>query len=168
MSAPTFEEGDTLKTPSGKTEIESIDGRMVTLGSGKEVGVDGIKQGLHTGQLDLIPAGTGERDTYIRFGDIPEDERSYDSRNDRQEAGVSVYACERDTTDEDAPADIDEAYYLAGTMLQTVFGMLHRPVYLVSGERVGTGADGEPVIRDVEIEGELRTPEGVGGFVEAE
>jgi len=168
MSAPTFDEGDTLKTPAGETEVESIDGRTVTLGSGKQVRVDDVKQGLHAGQLDLIPAGTGERDTYIRFGDLPEDGRSYDSRNDRREAGVSVYACERAATDEDAPADIDEAYYLAGTMLQTVFGLLDRPIYLVSGERVGTGADGEPVIQDVEIEAELRTPEGVGGFVEAE
>ena len=106
-----------------------------------------------------------DSDLYIRFGSIPEGERSRDNRNNRWEDGVSVYACERDATGEDAPDGVDEAYYLAGTMLQTVFYLMTRDTYLVTGEQVGTGADGEPLLRDVEAVAELSSPSGVGGWV---
>ena len=102
---------------------------------------------------------------YLRFGSIPEGERSWDNRNNRQEDGVSVYACERDATDDDAPEDVDEAYYLSGTMLQTVFYLMTRDTYLVTGEQVGTGADGEPLLRDVTVVAKVRSPKGIGGWV---
>lgn len=114
---------------------------------------------------DTDPAAVAEGDLYVRFGNIPEGERSYDKRNDREEVGVSVYDCYSEVTADDAPDEYDEAYYLSGTMLQTVFVLLHRPTYLVTGEQVDTGADGEPLLRDVEVLAELTTPSGVGGFV---
>lgn len=113
---------------------------------------------------DINPSDVNDSDLYIRFGSIPDDERSYDSRNERLEDGVSVYACEHDTTDEDAPDGIDEAYYLTGTMLQTVFALATRDTYLVTGKQVGTGADGEPVIQDVEVVATLTSPKGIGGW----
>jgi len=54
---------------------------------------------------------------------------------------------------------------LAGTMLQTVFALMTRDTYLVTGEQVGTGADGEPVLKDVEAVAKLTSPKGVGGWV---
>ena len=155
MAAQHFDEGDTLKTPTGDVTIESI-GRYVTLSDGRTMRQQDIQQGLHTGTIDLVPAGDGERDIYIRFGDIPAGEQSTDYNSGRTLSGVSVYGCEHE----------GGVYYLAGTELQTVFYLLNRPIYLVSGERVGTGSDGEPVIRNVDVEAELKTPKGCGGFVE--
>jgi len=155
MSAAHYSEGDTLETPTGTVTIESIN-RFVSLSDGRTMRRQDITQGLASGQLDLIPEGTGDRDVYVRFGDLPDGEQSTDHSSGRKEAGVSVYACEED----------DGVYYLGGTELQTVFYLLDRPIYLVSGERVGTGADGEPLIRDCEIEADLTTPKGCGGFVE--
>jgi len=114
---------------------------------------------------DIDPSELSDSELYIRFGNIPEGERSWDNRNDCWEDGVSVYACERDTTDTDAPEGVDEAYYLAGTMLQTVFALMTRDTYLVTGEQAGTGADGEPILKDVEAVAKLTSPEGVGGWV---
>lgn len=118
--------------------------------------------------VDVDPSQINDSDLYIRFGAIPEGERSWDNRNDCWEGGVSVYACVRDATDEDAPEGVDEAYYLAGTMLQTVFSLMTRDTYLVTGEEVGTGADGEPVLKDVEAVAKLTSPKGVGGWVVTE
>ena len=154
MSAKAYSEGDTLKTPSGTVTIDSIQ-KFVTLSDGRTMRRQDIIRGLSTGRIDIIPEGTGDRDTYLRFGDIPEGEQSTDHSSGRKESGVSVYASEKD----------DGVHYLCGTELQTVFFLLDRPIYLVSGERVGTGADGEPLIRDVKIESQMTTPKGCGGFV---
>jgi len=169
MSAQ-ISEGDTLKTPNGTVTVEQtgLRGGRIKMSDGQQMTYGQIEQGIQTGRVDLIPAGTAERDTYIRFGDLPENERSTDHSSGRKESGVSVYAAESDTPDDSAETDADEAHYLAGTELQTVFYLLDRPVYLVSGERVGTGADGEPLIRDCEIEAELTTPKGCGGFIPRE
>jgi len=143
--------------------------KVISTGDTNEDG-EGGDDGSHE-PMEIIDTDVSEIDDselYIRFGSAPESGQSYDNRNDRYEDGVSVYACERDTTDEDAPDDVDEAYYLAGTMLQTVFGLMARDIYLVTGEQVGTGADGEPVLADVEAVAELTTPGGVGGFVVSE
>ena len=155
MSATQFAEGDTLETPAGTVTIESMQ-KFVTLSDGRTMRRQDIVRGLSTGRIDLIPEGTGDRDLYVRFGDIPEGEQSTDHSSGRKESGVSVYAAEEE----------EDVFYLCGTKLQTVFYLLGRPVYLVSGERIGTGADGEPLIRNVEIESELKTPKGCGGFVQ--
>lgn len=158
MAAPKISEGDTLKTPAGDITVETVENGLVELSDGRRMQDYQIAQGLHSGAINLVPAGTGDRDVYVRFGDIPGGEQSTDYGTGRTEAGVSVYACEEE----------DGVYYLAGAEIQTVFYLLDRPIYLVSGERVGTGADGEPLIRDVEIEADLKTPKGCGGFVESD
>lgn len=103
----------------------------------------------------LSPEDVDDSDLYIRFGNLPEGGRSYDNRNDVLEDGVSVYACDCE----------DGVYKPKGQMLQTVFGLMMRHTYLVTGERVGTGADGEPVLQNVEIVEHLSSPEGVGGWI---
>lgn len=155
MSAQHFEAGDTLRTPSGDVTIESNDGRMVKLGDGRAMPPHHIQQGIHCGKLDVIPAGTGDRDLYIRFGDLPEDGQSTDHTTGRKEHGVSVFGADEE----------DGVYSVTGAKVMQALLLLPRGAYLVSGERVGTGADGEPVIRDVEIECELTTPKDCGGFV---
>jgi hypothetical protein len=157
MSAPTYNEGDTLKTANGETKIESINGRTVELGNGRTLTRDGIGQGLHYGRFDIVPAGTGDRDVYIRFGDLPDDGQSTDHSTGRKHCGVSVFGCEEE----------DGVYHPTGQSVMEVLLLLPRGASLVSGERVGTGADGEPLIRDIEIEDTLTSPKGCGGFVSA-
>ena len=148
--------GDVLKTENGDATIESIDDGTVALSDGREVHMSFVTQGRQMGRMELVPNG-GERDTFIRFGDIPEDERSYDASNDCYEDGVSVYGCEK----------VDGVFVPTGGQVLGAMLIMHRGANLVTGERVGTGADGEPIIRNVEIETELETPEGVNGFVPA-
>jgi len=146
----------------------SLDDGVMTvenIANGRTESDDGSVEYEEEKIADIGPSELSDDELYIRFGAIPEGERSWDNRNDQWENGVSVYACERDATDEDAPEDVDEAYYLAGTMLQTVFALMTRDTYLVTGEQVGTGADGEPVLKDVEAVAKLTSPKGVGGWV---
>lgn len=89
---------------------------------------------------------------YIRFGDIPSDERSIDRRNGGTEDGVSVYPCEATAIDPDAalstyPNDPDTEYHPYGNMVQDMSSLTARDTYLVTGDEVGTGADGEPVLQ---------------------
>ena len=146
----------------------SLDDGVMTvenIANGRTESDDGSVEYEEEKIADIGPSELSDDELYIRFGAIPEGERSWDNRNDQWENGVSVYACERDATDEDAPEDVDEAYYLAGTMLQTAFALMTRDTYLVTGEQVGTGADGEPVLKDVEAVAKLTSPKGVGGWV---
>lgn len=162
MSTLHYEAGDTLRTQNGTDlKIESIEGRAVNLSNGQSLHHDGVGQMLHYGELDLIPAGTGDRDVYIRFGDLPDGGQSTDHSSGSKEAGISVYEAVEDDEQEDT-------YHPAGQQVLAVLLMLNRDVYLLSGERVGTGADGEPLIRDVETEAELEMCGETGGFKAAE
>jgi hypothetical protein len=112
------------------------------------------------GKMDIIDAGPedyDEDDLYIRFGDTPEGEQSYDSRNDKLEDGVSVY---------DAYKNDDDVWMPTGNMIQTVLVLATRDTYLVTGDKVGTGADGEPLLKNVKAVAELTSPKGVGGFIQ--
>lgn len=91
---------------------------------------------------------------YIRFGEIPKDEQSsiyYRGMYCGKEIGVSVYDCTfiRGEHHIIVPCPVT----MGG--LDTITGFLfynkNRPIYLVEGEWVGTGHDGEPLIRDVKI-----------------
>jgi hypothetical protein len=104
-------------------------------------------------------ASDPETTHYIRFGDIPKDERSeigtspniyaHSTRRSNKEKGVSVF----DTARKGRRWNIVEVgnhESLAALLVQK------RPAYLVTGRRVGTGIDGEPVLRDVTIVQQLR------------
>ena len=100
------------------------------------------------------------RKTYIRIGEIPEDEMSRRYNGDAvigEEKGVSVYNCVK----------INGSYHIVmplpmkegqgqtyEILIQCVTECRYkiektRRVYLVNGDQVGTGADGEPLIRNV-------------------
>lgn len=94
---------------------------------------------------------------FIRFGLIPENEISkiYTSNGDAQqyfkdEIGVSCYHCSK----------IKNEYYIVlphitDTTLGTLHGLYYnyknRKSYLVEGDLVGYGTDGEPLIKNTKI-----------------
>lgn len=91
---------------------------------------------------------------YIRFGDIPKGERSTIWRVETEigkEQGVSVYDClctDNDTIGVVLPLPITE------NALNTFTNLVKyddRPCYLVEGDCVGKGSDGEPLLRNVNI-----------------
>lgn len=94
---------------------------------------------------------------FIRFGDIPKDERSviYKGSGDGKylygyEIGVSCYHASK----------IDGKYHIVlSHITKTTLNTLHSLYYcferekcfLVSGDLVGYGTDGEPLIKNVKI-----------------
>ena len=95
-----------------------------------------------------------EKLKYIRFGDIPKDELSIKWDGDNYvhaERGVSVYNClyvGDDIIGVVLPLPITKQ------ALDTFTGLVRyddRPCYLVTGDCVGRGSDGEPLLRNVEI-----------------
>ena len=109
----------------------------------------------------------GEDQLYIRFGDWhwSETSRNYYEGTDRTtEEGVSVFradalpgglydvwiARERNPVSE---GDLAETFY--------TFRSIHKreggPVYVLRGELVGWGWDGEPLIQDISIVKEIKT-----------
>ena len=105
---------------------------------------------------------------YIRFGEIPKDERSkigngcvgdgYEVAG--KEKGVSVWNCV--VIDNEyclvAPHPTKYTYgdFCAGAFPDNCYGCCKTDkIYVVTGDEVGKGADNEPVIRDVQIIEEL-------------
>lgn len=77
---------------------------------------------------------------YIRFGGIPEGGKSRNHRDSTFEAGVSCF---------DAEIAPDGSYrlLLPPVLEVSYLTVADRPVYRLYGDRVGTGADGEPLLR---------------------
>jgi len=113
---------------------------------------------------DSLPVDPND-DVYIRFGDIPENERSYNHTDDCYEDGVSVY----DAEIESVPSASDAAgmFVPVGSKTLQILMLAHRDTYLVTGDRIGTGVDGEPVLQDVEIVCDLERGDEASGWVEA-
>lgn len=97
------------------------------------------------------------RDYFIRFGNIPKDERSgiyMDGDLVGYENGVSVY----DTTVlfkkwiviPPHPLSVDNIESLGALVLQAQSDE-NFPILLVTGKMIGKGTDGEPVIVDVKV-----------------
>jgi len=76
---------------------------------------------------------------YIRFGKCPKGGRSLNHRDQTFEAGVSVFEAEF----------VGKDYRLLSNdyLFATYLGVKDRPAYRVYGETVGTGSDGEPVLK---------------------
>ena len=86
---------------------------------------------------------------FVRFGPIPDDERSKIHCGDvliGQEEGVSVY---------EAIKDKDKIQILMPSLRYetcvSLSGCIDRQAYVVEGEVVGKGSDGEPLLRNVRI-----------------
>ncbi len=80
------------------------------------------------------------KEVYIRFGDIPKGGKSKDWASGNQEKGVSVFRGKILPNGEILP--LPRTNQELGSLLT----MNNRPLYVITGEEVGTGADGEPVL----------------------
>jgi hypothetical protein len=111
---------------------------------------------------DALPVDPDD-DVYVRFGDIPDDERSWNSTDGCYEDGVSVY----DAEVESVPPESDAAgmFVPVGPKTLQILMLAHRNTYLVTGDRVGMGVDGEPVLRNVGIIAELERGDEASGWV---
>lgn len=91
---------------------------------------------------------------YVRFGEIPKDEKSgiYDWRKQQivgSENGVSVYNC----------CKIENEWRIVlptrckESTLDTLYGLLidGKDMYILSGDEVGVGSDNEPLIKNCNI-----------------
>ena len=87
---------------------------------------------------------------YIRFGEIPLNERSNIYRNDEgivgEEIGVSVY---EGINDNGKIKVIMPS--LTGSACVGLSGCIKKKMYIVKGKVVGIGSDGEPLLRNIKI-----------------
>ena len=96
---------------------------------------------------------------YIRFGEIPTDEKSKIYQGEVEvgrENGVSVYPA-FETSDGDIVLGLNLP--VTKTTLYTQQHLLeydNRPCYLLSGEYIGKGTDGEPLIKNARIIKEIK------------
>jgi hypothetical protein len=95
------------------------------------------------------PKPISDTKIYIRFGVIPSDEKSKIYNGEvfvGYEEGVSVYEA----------VIIGKEYrllfpYLTYSSCVSLSGCIDRKAYIVKGNEVGIGSDGEPLLRNVEI-----------------
>jgi len=159
LMAPAVENGR-VSSNSFVVSFDEIDARLE---AGRYQPVDcEINRMLNA---DALPVAASD-EVYVRFGDIPEDERSYNHTDECYEDGVSVYAAEV----ESVPSASDAAgmFVPVGSKTLQILMLAHRDTYLVTGDRVGTGVDGEPLLRDVEIVAELERGDEANGWVISE
>jgi hypothetical protein len=89
---------------------------------------------------------------YLRFKDIPKSGKSRDYASGETLAGVSVYELDWDFSAGEWVLDggASPFQYILNRLRGDV------PAYIVTGERVGTGSDGEPLLTGVKIIGPAR------------
>lgn len=86
---------------------------------------------------------------YIRFGDLPETGRSWNDELGNEEAGISVYQAEWQSSDRDVVCVTVPSDICIGTISQ----IEDRPVYIVTGTLLAeVGGDGEPLMVDATAE----------------
>lgn len=97
---------------------------------------------------------------YIRFGEIPENEKSGIYRGEEkvgEEIGVAVYNAIHDNA---GNLCVCVSFPLTRTTMDTFIHLLYysnRPCYLVEGLEVGRSCDNQPLIRDVKIIAKITT-----------
>jgi hypothetical protein len=94
---------------------------------------------------------------YIRFGRLPRSGRSRNHDTGELEAGVSCYpAVEQDGIIQFAPDGVANPL--------SFLDLIHRPAYLVTGEEVGEGSDGEPLLHRPRVLAKLIYDRDRGGW----
>lgn len=95
---------------------------------------------IDTAKAEAEAKFAGAERGYIRFGGLPVGGKSRNHRDNTLEAGVSCF---------DAEIAANGAFRLLLTPVLEVsyLTVSDRPAYRLYGERVGTGADGEPLLR---------------------
>jgi hypothetical protein len=77
---------------------------------------------------------------YVRYGDIPATGRSLNHADGTAEAGVSVFRGQR------LPSGEARAIPATNQQMGSYLTLLGRPLYIVEGDLVGVGSDGEPLL----------------------
>lgn len=83
---------------------------------------------------------------FVRFGTLPEDGRSINHADGTAEDGVSVYNGEILPSGEARPTI--RTNQELGSLLM---GLISRKMYIVEGDEIGVGSDGEPVLKNCRI-----------------
>ncbi len=93
-------------------------------------------------------------DIYIRFGDLPKGGKSRNWASGKYENGVSVYRARYNVN--------TGTYQTFGALPGAEIAHLLRgsKILLVTGDKVGTGSDGEPLLANVIIIAELKYTDG--------
>lgn len=88
------------------------------------------------------------KDVFIRFNHIPKNGKSTNWATGHQELGVSAYEALYDV------ASGEYCCYGALEGAELSYLIQASPIYFITGEVVGKGSDGEPVISNIEVLGE--------------
>lgn len=97
---------------------------------------------------------------YIRFNDLPQSGYSTNYATGEKEAGISCYEARWDL--------VSGAYKRNGDGLDgaaNYYIMAKSPVYLVTGEEIGRGSDGEPLLKNVNILAKLTFDKEKDGYM---
>lgn len=100
-------------------------------------------------------ATNGERIFYIRFGLPPESGCSKNHLNKKDEEGISVY----EAIERDGKVRVIMPSH-TGSACVSLSGCLERKMYEVTGDRIGTGSDGEPLLYECQIIREIEEGNG--------
>lgn len=84
---------------------------------------------------------------YVRYGKLPPDGRSRNHADGSLEAGVSVYRGERLPSGEARAIPSTNAEMWGALRLQ----LTDRELYIVTGDEIGVGSDGEPLLCNARI-----------------
>lgn len=85
---------------------------------------------------------------YIRFGALPESGRSWNDELQADEAGVSCYQAEWQSTDR----DIISVSVPSDACIFTISQIEDRPVYVLTGDLLDErGGDGEPLLANARV-----------------
>lgn len=99
-------------------------------------------------------------DCYIRFNDLPRGGKSRNHASGMTEAGVSCYEARWDI--------LRGCFRRTGSGLEgaaLVYLLQGAPIYLIQGEVVGTGSDGEPLLGSARVIGTLAFDREKDGYV---
>lgn len=84
---------------------------------------------------------------YVRFGDAPANGLSWNDEHEKHEAGMSCYRAEWQGNDHDTLCITIPNDYCVFTLNQ----VRDRPLYAVTGNMVGRGGNGEPLLANATL-----------------
>lgn len=93
---------------------------------------------------------------YIRFGNIPQSGKSMNYLTNKKQPGISVYKCRIYDDNEIVHIEIPG---ILGTALASLSSIMERPSFIVNGNQIGTGSDGQPILQNCKIIGEVKRNE---------
>ena len=96
--------------------------------------------------LSKIDEGKMVKKVFIRFGEIPENEKSLNHLTEKRETGISVY----EGIEDDGKYSVIMPP-LTYSCCVSLSGVLDRQAYLVDGVVIGSGSDGECLLKDCKI-----------------